>query len=78
MTPNPEVEHIIEQAIKEAAERKHEYVTLEHLLLSLVTYEPFHGQLVEFGIDTDGLISDVMAYVNNLEGMEAGVDEDGA
>jgi ATP-dependent Clp protease ATP-binding subunit ClpA len=78
MTENPEVSHIIDQAIKEAAERKHEYVTLEHLLLSLVTYEPFHGQLVEFGIDTDGLISDVMVYVNNLSGMDAGVDENGA
>jgi ATP-dependent Clp protease ATP-binding subunit ClpA len=78
MTENPEVSHIIDQALREATERKHEYVTLEHLLLSLVTYEPFHGQLVEFGIDTDGLISDVMVYVNNLEGMSAGVDENGA
>ena len=31
-----DLEHIFEQAVKEAETRKHEYVTIEHLLLALI------------------------------------------
>ena len=37
MTPSPEIENIIERAIESASSRNHEYVTIEHLLLSLIT-----------------------------------------
>jgi ATP-dependent Clp protease ATP-binding subunit ClpA len=66
MINNPEVEQIIEQAVQIAQHRNHQYVTLEHVLLSLVTYEPFRNQLDNFGTDTDGLVIDVTGYVDSL------------
>jgi len=38
---NPEIEHIVEQAVKLARERRHEYVITEHLLLSMLRHAPF-------------------------------------
>lgn len=65
MINNPEVEQIIEQAVVLAQDRHHQYVTLEHVLLSLITYEPFKRQLDSFGADTSGLIMDVTSYIDN-------------
>ena len=65
MFNNSEVEAIIEQAITYARQRNHEYVTLEHTLLSLITYEPFRKQLDNFGVDTDGMVTDVVAYLDS-------------
>jgi ATP-dependent Clp protease ATP-binding subunit ClpA len=66
MITNPEVERIIEQAVELARQRKHEYVTVEHTLLSLITYEPFKRQLEKFGVDVEHLIDDVIGYVDSL------------
>lgn len=66
MITNPEVERIIEQAVELARQRKHEYVTVEHTLLSLITYEPFKRQLEKFGVDVEHMINDVMGYVDGL------------
>ena len=38
---SPEIEAIIEQAVALAKERTHEYCTIEHLLLALITHQPF-------------------------------------
>lgn len=70
MIANPDVEKILEQASVLAAQRKHIYVTLEHTLLSLITYVPFRQQLDEFGVDTDAMISDVSSYLNDLKNLE--------
>lgn len=69
MINNPEVEQIIEQAVTLAQERHHQYVTLEHVLLSLITYEPFKRQLDSFSADTSGLIMDVTSYLDNLSAL---------
>ena len=45
MINNPDVERIIEQAVSIAKQRNHEYVTLEHTLLSMIKYDPFKKQL---------------------------------
>ena len=37
MQNNPEIESILAQALKIAIHKKHEYVTLEHLTLALVS-----------------------------------------
>ena len=39
--PNPEIEVIVKSATEHARNLNHEYVTLEHLLRSIVSYEPF-------------------------------------
>lgn len=66
MTANPDVERIIEQAVEHAVQRNHQYVTLEHVLLAMTTFEPFRRQLDGFGVDTEGLVMDIQGYVNNL------------
>lgn len=64
MMHNPEVEQIIEQAVTLAKQRTHAYVTLEHTLLSMITFESFRRQLDKFGTDTEGMIADVSAYLD--------------
>jgi ATP-dependent Clp protease ATP-binding subunit ClpA len=64
--PNPEIEVIINKAVKLASSHRHEYVTLEHLLYGLVEYEPFNQLLNNFGVDVDGLLADVNAYLTTL------------
>ena len=71
MNSNPEVERIIEQAVYLAKQRNHEYVTLEHMLLSMITYDPFKRQLDRFGIETELLTEDVVQYLDKLTGIVA-------
>lgn len=66
MINNPEVERIIDQAIAIAKEKNHEYVTLEHMLLSMITYSPFKQQLDKFGVDTELMSQDVAGYLDSL------------
>jgi len=66
MINSPEIENIIEHAIGYARQRKHQYVTLEHLLLALVNYPPFKKCLVNFGIDFDTMDNDINAYLDSL------------
>ena len=66
MNNSPEIESIIEEAIIQAKERRHQYVTIEHLLLSLVTHTPFKKCLDGFGADTENLIKEVGAYLDSL------------
>ena len=73
---SPEIEAIIEQAIEFAKERKHQYCTIEHLLLSLITHTPFKKCLVSFGSDTDTMIQEVTAYIDSLHAIVANVDPD--
>ena len=71
MTPSPEIENIIERAIEAASVRNHEYVTIEHLLLSLITHLPFKRCLAAMNVDTDLMISEVEAYLNGLHAIES-------
>jgi ATP-dependent Clp protease ATP-binding subunit ClpA len=66
MQNNPEIEQIIEQAIKIARDRKHEYVLTEHLLMSLVQHAPFRAVLDKFGTDIAHLEIDLSRYLDSL------------
>ena len=66
MQNNPEIEQIIEQAIKIARDRKHEYVLTEHLLMSLVQHAPFRAVLAKFGTDIAHLDIDLSRYLDGL------------
>jgi len=70
MTHSPEIESIIEKSIEYAKVRSHEYVTIEHLLLALITHTPFKKCLNSFNIDTDGLINEIDSYLNALHSIE--------
>ena len=75
MTNSPEIESIIEQAIAYAKERKHQYVTLEHLLLGLIDHKPFKKCLHNFGVDVDSMQEEVSAYLNGLHAIESKEEE---
>jgi len=71
MQNNPEIEQIVEQAVKLAHELKHEYVLTEHVLLALVRYQPFNVVLTKYGADVNALETDIAAYLMSIEGMAA-------
>ena len=76
MTNSPETEAIIESAITFAKERKHQYCTIEHLLLALVSHTPFKKCLGGFGVDTDAFINEVNTYLGSLNAIVANVGPD--
>jgi ATP-dependent Clp protease ATP-binding subunit ClpA len=63
MQNNPEIEQIIDAAVKLARDRRHEYVMTEHVLLSLIRYNPFRKVLEKFGTDVNMLDSELEAYL---------------
>lgn len=67
MQPSPEIENIVARAIESAKKYQHEYVTVEHLLLSLVTHAPFKKCLLGFNIDVDLMIQEIEMYLNSLQ-----------
>jgi ATP-dependent Clp protease ATP-binding subunit ClpA len=69
MKDSPEIEQIIEKAIKLARERNHEYVMVEHLLLAMIMHAPFRGLLKKFGTEIALLENDVETYVSALTGI---------
>ena len=64
MQNNPEIEQIIDAAVKLARDRRHEYVMTEHVLLSLIRYNPFRKVLEKFGTDVAMLDSELEAYLH--------------
>lgn len=67
MIQSPEIENIIERAIESAKSRQHEYVTVEHLLWSLVTHPPFRKCLNSFNVDTDLMVQEIESYLGGLQ-----------
>ena len=45
MQNNPEIEQIVDAAVKMARDSHHEYVMTEHVLLSLIKHDPFRRVL---------------------------------
>ena len=71
MNNSPEIENIIDHSINYAKEHNHEYVTVEHLLLALITFTPFKKCLTSFGVETDLMIEEVGSYVSSLHAIES-------
>ena len=61
---NEGLENIFENAVKEAEKRRHEYVTIEHVLLALIKDETIGTTLTEFKVVVGGLIKDVEDYLD--------------
>ena len=74
MNHSPEIEHIIEQAISLAKVRRHQYCTIEHLLLSLITYSPFSKVLDDYGVDTETMVKDVSGYLDSQRSIEVSTE----
>jgi ATP-dependent Clp protease ATP-binding subunit ClpA len=60
---NPEIDHVIEEATQIAIKLSHEYVTLEHVFLAMLRYEPFRDLLLNFGADVDSLENELDNYL---------------
>ena len=61
---NESLENIFENAVKEAEKRKHEYVTIEHVLLALVKDQNIGTTLHDFKINIGILIKDIEDYLD--------------
>ena len=61
---NEGLEDIFENAVKEAEKRRHEYVTIEHVLLSLIKDKSIGTVLHDFKIQVGALIKDIEDYLD--------------
>lgn len=69
MQNNPEIEHIIETAVKIAREKQHQYVLTEHLLMSMLLHAPFQTVLQKFGVDVQMFVGELDAYLDSLQSL---------
>jgi len=66
MQNNPEIEQIVDAAVKMARDRHHEYVMTEHVLLSLIKHDPFRRVLEKFGTDANRLEQELDSYLSSV------------
>jgi ATP-dependent Clp protease ATP-binding subunit ClpA len=66
MQNNKEIELIVNQAIKIAKDKHHDYVLIEHVLLALIRHDPFHKLLANFGTSVDLMDLELDAYITGL------------
>ena len=62
---NPEIDTIIQNSTQLARDLNQSYVTVEHLTLALITFEPFKEMLDKFGVDTQNLQQDFQDYLHD-------------
>ena len=67
MRSNPEIEQIISNACQLAKDYKHEYVTLEHLLIGLIEFPAFNKLLTNYGVEVDMLLRDLYDYIGRQD-----------
>ncbi|MGV3552694.1 ATP-dependent Clp protease ATP-binding subunit ClpA [Rhizobium sp.] len=76
-TFSPSLEKALHRALTLANERRHEYATLEHLLLSLIDDTDAAAVMTACNVDLDKLKKSVSDYVDNdLANLATGYDED--
>lgn len=70
MSNNPEIEQILDNAIKLAKGYRQQYVMVEHLSLALIKYEPFHECLKSYGVEVLNLQKDFENYLKSMSNIE--------
>ena len=58
------IEMILDRAMEFAGERNHEYVTLEHLLFSIMQEEPIQKIITKCNIDFEPIIADLLVHID--------------
>ena len=61
--PNEELQLVFDKAIKDAKKLNHEYVTLEHLLFSMLCSEAFYNLLKGYGCQIDEMKTQIEKYL---------------
>jgi ATP-dependent Clp protease ATP-binding subunit ClpA len=69
MQTNPEIEQIIDNAVKLARDHNHRYVIIEHLLLAMVQHAPFATVLTKFGADVEVMKQEIQNYLQSITSM---------
>ena len=64
---NPEIETIIANATNVAESKSHEYVTLEHLLQGMLSYDPFAEFIANYGADIDKMQQELDDYLDKQD-----------
>jgi len=59
------IEMLIDRAMDYASERSHEYVTLEHLLLSILQEQPIQQIIKKLKVDVDKIVIELSHHVDN-------------
>jgi len=65
LEPNKDLEQIFENAVHIASTNRHEYITLEHFLYSMVTHDSFSTILKNFGTEVNSLKQDLENFITN-------------
>lgn len=65
MQNNPEIEQLVDQAVKIARTKQHEYVLTEHLLLAMIQHAPFRKVIEKYGVEVDMMEAELDAYLNS-------------
>lgn len=71
MDANPEIEKIIEVAVNVAKDKKHQYITIEHILYAMMENEHFTKILVGIGTDPDQLQKELDQYLDSMQSISA-------
>jgi ATP-dependent Clp protease ATP-binding subunit ClpA len=66
MQNNPEIEQIVDAAVKIARDKRHEYVLTEHVLLSMIRHVAFRRVLEKYGTDVVMFEGELDAYLDSL------------
>jgi ATP-dependent Clp protease ATP-binding subunit ClpA len=61
--PSNELQLVFEKSIKVAQQLKHEYLTVEHLLFSMLCEESFNNCLIGFSVDAEFLKKNLEHYL---------------
>jgi ATP-dependent Clp protease ATP-binding subunit ClpA len=69
MQNNPEIEQIVDEAVRIARTKQHEYVLTEHVLLSMIRHIAFRKVLEKYGTDVAMFEEELDAYLNSLVNM---------
>jgi ATP-dependent Clp protease ATP-binding subunit ClpA len=69
MQNNPEIEQIIEAAVKIARVKQHEYVLTEHVLMAMIRHVPFRRVLEKFGTDLERFEFELDSYLDSLHSL---------
>jgi len=71
MQNNPEIELIIENAVKIARQKQHQYVMTEHILAAMLQHEPFCKVLIKFGVDVENFALELNTYLDSLHNLRS-------
>ena len=63
--PSDNLQAVFEKAIETAKKLHHEYLTIEHILLAMLTEDSFNECIKNFGSNADDLKKNLTSYVNN-------------